>query len=43
MARTRISVVITAYNEETMIGPCLDAVLAQSRAARKNPMSAACD
>ncbi|WP_433794581.1 glycosyltransferase family 2 protein [Actinoplanes sp. CA-252034] len=33
MSRLRISVVIPAYNEEFMIGACLDAVLAQSRAA----------
>lgn len=33
MARPRISVVIPAYNEETMIALCLDAVLGQSRAA----------
>jgi glycosyltransferase involved in cell wall biosynthesis len=33
MGRPRISVVIPAYNEETMIGPCLRAVLAQSVAA----------
>lgn len=33
MARPRISVVIPAYNEESMIGPCLEAVLAQSRPA----------
>ncbi|MDI6101833.1 glycosyltransferase family A protein [Actinoplanes sp. NEAU-A12] len=33
MSRPRISVVIPAYNEESMIGPCLQAVLGQSRAA----------
>ncbi|WP_203795492.1 glycosyltransferase [Actinoplanes couchii] len=35
MARPRISVVIPAYNEESMIGPCLNAVLGQSRPADK--------
>ena len=33
MSRPRISVVIPAYNEESMIGACLHAVLAQSRPA----------
>jgi glycosyltransferase involved in cell wall biosynthesis len=33
MSGSRISVVIPAYNEESMIGACLQAVLAQSRAA----------
>ncbi len=33
MSGLRISVVIPAYNEESMIGACLDAVLGQSRAA----------
>lgn len=33
MGVPRISVVIPAYNEETMIGACLRAVLSQSRAA----------
>lgn len=33
MTGQRISVVIPVYNEESMIGPCLEAVLAQSRPA----------
>ncbi|GIE74880.1 glycosyl transferase [Actinoplanes philippinensis] len=33
MSGLRISVVIPAYNEETMIGACLESVLTQSRAA----------